>query len=219
MTHDACGQFSNPRIARAGRKAACVSARAASRTAIVNVSAVWSQPGWTRRLAARVDPSDIVQETLADAGRRLPEYLRHRRVPYWIWLRTLALQRLIWWRRFHIVSGKRSVNRERWTRFSLSLSGNAGAPLVESMICSDTSPSARVVGDEAKIQARLALDSLDPIDRQILDLRYLKERSFAEIASDLGLGLIAVKMRHRRALDRFARCLRKPGSTPRAERN
>ena len=49
-----------------------------------------------RRIAARVDASDIVQETLADAARRLPEYIRDRPMPYWVWLQRLAVQRLIW---------------------------------------------------------------------------------------------------------------------------
>src|SRR5689334_9707326 len=48
-----------------------------------------------RRLAARVDPSDVVQEALADAARRLPAYLRERPLPFYPWLRQLALERLI----------------------------------------------------------------------------------------------------------------------------
>ena len=31
-----------------------------------------------RRLAARIDPSDVVQDTLADAAVKLPDYLEHR---------------------------------------------------------------------------------------------------------------------------------------------
>ena len=45
------------------------------------------------RITARVDPSDLVQETLADSVQRLPEYLRDRPVPYWVWLKRLALRR------------------------------------------------------------------------------------------------------------------------------
>src|SRR5205085_5189830 len=47
-----------------------------------------------RNLAARVDPSDVVQETLADAARRLDDYLRQRPMPYYPWLRRLASDRL-----------------------------------------------------------------------------------------------------------------------------
>ena len=43
-----------------------------------------------RRLAARVDPSDVVQEALADAGRKLDDYLRDRPLPFYPWLRQLA---------------------------------------------------------------------------------------------------------------------------------
>jgi RNA polymerase sigma-70 factor, ECF subfamily len=48
-----------------------------------------------RRLAARVDPSDVVHEAFADAQKRLPEFLRARPVAFFPWLRNLALQRLI----------------------------------------------------------------------------------------------------------------------------
>ena len=47
-----------------------------------------------RTLAARVDPSDVVQETLTDAARRLDDYLRERPMPYYPWLRRLASDRL-----------------------------------------------------------------------------------------------------------------------------
>src|SRR5438132_13279908 len=55
-----------------------------------------------RRLAARVDPSDVVQEAMADAARKLPEYLRLRPLPFFPWLRQLALERLIEMHRRHI---------------------------------------------------------------------------------------------------------------------
>ena len=42
-----------------------------------------------RRLAARVDPSDLVQDTLAEADRRLDGYLRGRPLPFYPWLRQL----------------------------------------------------------------------------------------------------------------------------------
>lgn len=47
-----------------------------------------------RRLAARVDASDVVQEALAEAAQKLPEYLDRRPLPFYPWLRQLALERL-----------------------------------------------------------------------------------------------------------------------------
>ena len=65
-----------------------------------------------RRLAARVDPSDVVQEALADAARRLDKYLRDRPIPFYPWLRRLAWDRLADAYRRHLRAGQRSVVRE-----------------------------------------------------------------------------------------------------------
>jgi len=40
-----------------------------------------------RRLAARLDPSDVVQESLAEAAAKLDAYLRTRPLPFYPWLR------------------------------------------------------------------------------------------------------------------------------------
>ena len=47
------------------------------------------------RLAARLDPSDVVQEALMEASRRLAEYCRGRPVPFYPWLRRIAWERLV----------------------------------------------------------------------------------------------------------------------------
>src|SRR5271166_4336869 len=55
-----------------------------------------------RRLAARLDPSDVVQEALADAARDLPEYLQSRPMAFYPWLRQLAWDHLLRLHRHHI---------------------------------------------------------------------------------------------------------------------
>ena len=47
------------------------------------------------RLAARFDPSDVVQEALIVANERLPGYLHERPVAFYPWLRQLAYERLV----------------------------------------------------------------------------------------------------------------------------
>jgi RNA polymerase sigma-70 factor (ECF subfamily) len=149
-----------------------------------------------RRLTSRVDPSDIVQEALADAGRRLPEYLRDRRVGLFTWLKRLALQRLIWWHRFHLGSRKRSVARER------AFGPESDGLLADRLMTGGTSPSGQAIREEERVRIRAAVQSLAAADREILELRYVADLPFAEIAERIGAGLGAVKMRHLRALER-----------------
>src|SRR5262249_16471995 len=65
-----------------------------------------------RRLAARVDPSDGLQEVLARAARKLPEYAAHRPLPFYPWLRQIACDRLIELHRQHVQAEKRTVRLE-----------------------------------------------------------------------------------------------------------
>jgi RNA polymerase sigma-70 factor, ECF subfamily len=153
------------------------------------------------RLAARFDPSDIVQEALANAGPRLPEYVRERPMPYYSWLRRLALDRLAQLRRFHLGMSKRSVNREHPQR--LASSDRSAETLIDRLADKGMSPSGHAIRNEKREQVKAALDGLTSADRRILELRYLEDLPFAGIAAELGIGLGAVKMRHLRALERF----------------
>ena len=71
------------------------------------------------------------------------------------------------------------------------------------MITNGTSPSACAVRDQEREWVQKALASLDAAERRVLELRYVANHSFAEIAAMLELGLSAVKMRHLRALKRL----------------
>ena len=63
------------------------------------------------RLAARVDPSDVVQDALAEAARRLDAYLAAPPLPFYPWLRQLAADRVVDAHRQHH-AGRRAVGRE-----------------------------------------------------------------------------------------------------------
>src|SRR4051812_22770695 len=71
-------------------------------------------------MAARVDPSDVVQESLLSANERMADYLARRPVPFYLWLRQLTLERLIDLRRQHVLAKKRSVYREEAAAPALS---------------------------------------------------------------------------------------------------
>jgi RNA polymerase sigma-70 factor, ECF subfamily len=165
-----------------------------------------------QRLSARVDPSDVLQDGLADAGRRLPDFLRDRPMPFFCWLRRLVLQRLGAWRRFHLESQSRSVARDGAPICS-SIDGSQ-LRAIDGLAGSAISPSDAAIRDEERARMRTALASLDEGDRQVLMLRYEDQLSFAEIAVKLGAGLSAVKMRHLRALERLRGLMEDYGREP-----
>ena len=68
------------------------------------------------RLAPRLDPSDVVQEALAEASRKLPMYLKDQPIPFYPWLRQIASERLIQQYRRHLGAQARSVSREQGGR-------------------------------------------------------------------------------------------------------
>jgi RNA polymerase sigma-70 factor (ECF subfamily) len=152
-----------------------------------------------RRLAARVDPSDVVQEVLAEAARRMPDYLRDRPVPFYPWLRRLAWERLVKLHRRHLHARKRSVLREEdWP-----LPDGSAAELAQRLLASASSPSRRMVRQELRERVRAALADLAARDREVLVLRYLEQLSTAETAAVLEISEGAVKVRHLRALERL----------------
>jgi RNA polymerase sigma-70 factor, ECF subfamily len=154
-----------------------------------------------RRLAARFDPSDVVQEALADATRHLPDYLRDRPLPFLAWLRRLTWERLIETRRRHILARRRSVLREEGR--GTAAHGDPGVDLPLGVVGDGTSPSRRAIREESNGRVRAALAELPPRDRQVLVLRYLEQLSTREIAALLGISEGAVMTRHTRALQRL----------------
>ena len=154
-----------------------------------------------RRLAARVDPSDVVQEALAEADRRLDDYLRERPLPFYPWLRQLAWDRLVDLHRRHVGAARRSVTREE--PGVLNLPDESAAELAGRLVDRASSPSEHALREELRGRVRLALERLAPADREVLVLRHLEQLSTAETAAVLGVSQAAVKSRHLRALQRL----------------
>jgi RNA polymerase sigma-70 factor, ECF subfamily len=153
------------------------------------------------RVAARVDASDIVQEALIDASRKLANYARNRPLPFYPWLHRLATERLAAVHRRHRRTKARTVTREEtgavvWPDSSAQL-------LVNNLLAIDTAPSHAALREEERLHMHTALHELTPVDREILMMHYLEELTFPEIAVILEIGEGAAKMRHLRALRRI----------------
>jgi RNA polymerase sigma-70 factor, ECF subfamily len=158
-----------------------------------------------RRLASLVDPSDVVQEALADASHKLHEFLRDRPLPFYPWLRQLAWERIIQLHRRHLRTQKRAVTRE--VRLDFPLPDESAILLAGRLAASGTSPSQRLLRDEQGRRLRELLEQLRPIDREVLVMCYLEELDFGEIAAALGITENATKVRHFRALERVRKVL------------
>jgi RNA polymerase sigma-70 factor (ECF subfamily) len=154
-----------------------------------------------RRLWARVDPSDVVQDALAEAARKLPDYARLRPLPFYPWLRQLAWERLAQLHRWHVRASKRSVEREAGP--VLPLPDESAHALAERLVARGSSPSAGVRRAEQRGQVQAALAALAEGEREVLVLRYLEHLSTREIAVVLGLTEAGVKTRQLRALRRL----------------
>jgi RNA polymerase sigma-70 factor, ECF subfamily len=154
-----------------------------------------------RRVIARVDPSDVVQETLLIAHRRLPEYLKEAAVPFEVWLRQLAREQLILVNRRHLGAGKRSITREAMP--DVLLSDDSVTMLVDRLFSSASNPHSRVVKAEQRARVQAALSELSETDRELLILRYVEQLPNGEIMTLLDLKESALKMRHLRALERL----------------
>jgi RNA polymerase sigma-70 factor (ECF subfamily) len=154
-----------------------------------------------RRLAARIDPSDVVQETLAEAVQQLATYLRQPPLAFYPWLRQLAWKRLAALYHRHIRAGKRSVCRE--AHGAPPLPDESALDLVGRLLARGSSPSARLRREELRGRVRAALVQLPVHDRELLVLRHLEQLSTPEIAAVLGITVGAVYTRHLRALERL----------------
>jgi RNA polymerase sigma-70 factor (ECF subfamily) len=160
-----------------------------------------------RRAAARVDPSDVVQDTLAEAAARLDGYLRDRPIPFYPWLRQLAADRLADAHRRHVQAGRRTVTREE----PPALPGESVVALADRLLAADAGPGAGLSRAERRARVRSALDRLPHRDREVLVLRHLEQLSTRETAAVLETTEGAVKVRLLRALQRMRDLLEEGG--------
>ena len=152
------------------------------------------------RLAARVDPSDVVQEALWDAARALPAFLRERPLPFGDWLRQFAWDRLMKLHHHHIGTQRRSVVRERR---ELALPDETAFELGARLAASGTSPSQNLIREELIRRVRESIAAMGTDDREILALRHVEQLSMAEVARCLGIREGTARVRHLRALRRL----------------
>lgn len=158
-----------------------------------------------RGIQQRVDVSDVVQDALVEADRRLEEYLRHgSAMPFHLWLRQIARDRMIDAHRRHRGAERRSIDREQAPP-SPSLYADRSAFDLAAQLRDgrELTPAAAILQRELESRFRAALEQVDPMDREILELRHIEQLSNRDTALALGLSEPAAGMRYLRALRRL----------------
>jgi RNA polymerase sigma-70 factor, ECF subfamily len=157
------------------------------------------------RLRARVDPSDVVQETQMEIVRRMDDFLARRPMPFRLWLRKKAIERLLNLRRDHLTRARRSVAREQ------VLPEQSSLLLARPLLARGPSPSQRLQAHELAERVNRALAQLADADREVLLLRHAEDLPFEEIACLLDIEPAAARKRFGRALIRLQNVLRAEG--------
>lgn len=164
-------------------------------------------------IARRVDASDIVQDVLIEANQRLVEYLKKPEMPFHLWLRHLAQDRIIDTHRRHRLAQRRSVDREQaihrpmWT-------DESSVSLVAQLIDTEATPTTEAIRQELQRKLAAAIDRLSEDDREIILMRHHELLSNQEAAGALKVTEAAASMRYLRALRRLRAVLVPDGTEP-----
>src|SRR5437588_2030939 len=158
------------------------------------------------RLQARLDASDVVQDAYAEVAQRLDEYLRDPKLPLFLWLRLVVGERLLRLHRHHLGTQLRDAGREV-SLYRGALPAASSAALAARLLGRHTSPTQAAVRAERILRVQEALNTLEPMDREVLSLRHFEELTAAETAQVLGIEESAAAKRYFRALKRLKEIL------------
>lgn len=160
----------------------------------------------SRRMQARLDDSDVLQEAFLELSKKLHDYLTNPRIPFYVWLRHMTGLKLVELHRHHLGTQLRDADLE----ISLHRGGMPQAnsvSLAAQLLGKLTSPSQTASKAEMRIMIQEALNSMDPIDREVLALKHFEQLSTSEIAAALGMSKAGAGSRYLRAIKRLRETL------------
>ena len=155
-----------------------------------------------QKIQKRIDVSDVLQDVLIEANRRLTRYLNDPVMPFHLWLRQIARDRIIDAHRRHRVSAKRSVDREQQM---VAPRGYDQSSILLASLLGDQqlTPAATALQKEMARKVEAAISELDPKDCEIIVMRHYEHLTNQEISQALGLNEPAASMRYMRAIRRL----------------
>jgi RNA polymerase sigma-70 factor (ECF subfamily) len=159
-----------------------------------------------QRLQGRVDPSDVLQDTYIEAWQDLGAYMRVPSMPFFLWLRGIAGNKLRELHRHHLGTQMRDPRREVSIN-DAAFAETTTTALAACLMGDLTRASEQAVRVELNLRLQDALGSMDPLDREVLALRHFEQLSPGETAVVLGIKEKAAGMRYVRALRRLKEIL------------
>jgi RNA polymerase sigma-70 factor (ECF subfamily) len=151
------------------------------------------------RLRSKLDPSDVVQETLLRAHERRDQFRGSTPAEQTAWLRQILANELAEVLRYYSRQ-TRDLNRER----SLEAAVEESSARLEQWLASEQSgTSQRMERDEQLIRLGEALAGLPEDQRTAVELRYLQKEPVAQIAELVGRTEASVSGLLRRGLERL----------------
>jgi RNA polymerase sigma-70 factor (ECF subfamily) len=135
-----------------------------------------------RPLQAKLDPSDVVQQTLLEAHSKRDQFRGRSEAELAAWLRRLLACNLVDERRA-LGRAKRDVSRERSLEAALD---ESSARLGAWLAAEQSSPSQHAERHERGLRLAAALATLPEAQAQALVLRHCQGRSLDEISQELG---------------------------------
>ncbi len=160
-----------------------------------------------RALQRRVDASDIVQDVMLEANRRLETYLNEPAMPFHLWLRSMAKDRIIDAHRRHRVAQRRSVDREQPLVAHID---HSTVELAGQLCDRELTPAAAATWQETLRRFQAAIEELEEQDREVILMRHFEKLSNQEVAEALGLTGAAASMRYLRAIRKLRTHLGEP---------
>ena len=157
-------------------------------------------------VSRRVDASDVVQDVLMEASQRLNDYMANPSMPFHLWLRQLAKDRIIDMHRRHRAAQRRSVDREQ-NLSGLGSDEQSAADLAALLKDAELTPAAAALRKEMEERFLVALDQLEENDREIVVMRHFEHLGNSEVAEALNLSAPAAGMRYLRAIRKLRELL------------
>ena len=156
-----------------------------------------------RRLRRRINPSDLVQETMLAAHRDFADFRGRSQNELLAWLRQILIHTLHRSFAKHVKAGKRDIRREVSIDQISSRLEESACNLAAMLPGRGDSPSGPMQARESAVELANQLNKLRPQYRDVIIFRVIQGLSFDEIGEQMDRSAGAVRMLWLRALEQF----------------